>query len=207
MKTIVVLVVIGSLLSLGAAQPFWPASARPGLGVYVVEGLGGLAGVGAGAACGAAVAFGVWELYAAVVPHAGLDALGAAFVSLLVCGAALPACAGYGVSKVGENADEDGSTAGAYIGAYAALPVAIGIGVLGGVTHNSAATIAAVTAATLTIPAGAVIGYSWNSGRGADEPTFFGHRLGLPAVAFDRVERGGHVAEYGVRVQLANVKF
>jgi hypothetical protein len=208
MKTFVVLLV-SCVLSLGTAQTLGFESRRSGGGTYVLEGLGGLAGLGAGAVCGVAAAYGVGVMYAAAVPNAGWDALTAAGVAILACGAALPACAGYGVNQVGEGMTEGGgSPAGAYIGAYVALPVAIGLGVIGNNARTSAGTITGVALGALAIPAGAVVGYNWPSGR---EPGLYGDhrkgRLGMPVVMLDRVERGYHVAEYGVRVQLASVSF
>ena len=208
MKTLVVLLV-SCVLSLGTAQMGRMESQRPGGGTYLLEGLDGVVGFGAGAACGVAAAYGVTMMYVAVVPNAGWSALTAAGVAVLACGAALPACAGYGVTQVGENMTEGGgSPIGAYVGAYAAVPVAIGLGVLGSHARTPAGTITGVALGTLAIPAGAVVGYNFHSGREAGPlGAHIGRRIGLPVVMLDRVERGYHVAEYGVRVQLASVGF
>ena len=216
MKTMVVLLV-SCALSLGTAQTFRIESERPGGGTYLLEGLGGVAGLALGAACGLAV---VVTVYAATVPYAGgyrlrlgnaevpLGNVGVTAFTALAFGAALPAWAGYGVGKVGENTDEGGSQTGAYIGAYAAVPVAIGLCVLGGWTRTDAGTITGVALGTLAVPAGAVIGYNFNSGRGTGlYGTNINDRIGLPVVMLDRVEREDHVAEFGVRVRLASLSF
>jgi hypothetical protein len=206
MKTIVVLLAISCVLSLGTAQTFGfepQGSQEPS---YLLEGLGGLAGLGAGAVCGVAAALG-FGYATAWATHDGWAGLGAAYVTTLACGLALPACAGYGVTKVVSNTDDERSPAGAYIGAYAGLPVAIGICLLGSVIsgHNSTATTTAAVVGTLAIPAGAVVGYNLSSKR---ETRLYGNRrVGLPLVMLDRVERSDRSTEYGVRVQLASVKF
>jgi hypothetical protein len=208
MKTLVVLLV-GCVLSLGTAQIGRMDSQPSGGGTYLLEGLGGAVGLGAGAVCGVAAAFGVGMMYSATVPNAGWGALNAAGVALLACGAALPACAGYGVNQVGGGMTEGGgSSAGAYIGAYIALPVAVGLVALGQASETSAGTVAGWSLGALAIPTGAVVGYNWPSGR---EPGLHGaridSRIGPPVVALDRVVRDDRTTEYGVRVQLASVRF
>ena len=207
MKTLVALPVSG-MLSLGIAQLGRMESQRPNAGAYVLEGLGGVAGLGAGAACGVAVTYGVTVLYVAANPT-GLDALGVAGVTLLACGAALPACAGYGVSAVGDNMTEGGgSSAGAYVGAYAALPVAILLGVLGSNARTSEGNVTGLVLGALTVPAGAVVGYNWPSGQSAGiYGTRLDGRIELPVVALDQVVRDDRTTEYGVKVQLASVRF
>jgi hypothetical protein len=209
MRTLVVLLLVGCVLSLGTAQTFGIESRRSSGGTYLLEGLGGVAGLGAGAVCGVAAAYGVGIVYAAAVPNAGWGALTAAVVTVLACGAALPACAGYGVNQVGEGMTEGGgSPAGAYIGAYAALPVAIGLCVIGRNARTSAGAITSVALGALAIPAGAVVGYNWPPGQSAG---IYGaridSRIGLPVVALDRVVRDDRTTEYGVRVQLASLGF
>lgn len=102
MKILVVLIV-SCVLSSVIAQTLGLESRRPNAGTYMLEGLGGAVGLEAGAACGVAVTYGVTALYIAANPNAGWGALGVAAITVLVCGAALPACAGYSVSAVGDN--------------------------------------------------------------------------------------------------------
>ena len=58
----------------------------------------------------------------------------------------------------------------------------------------------------LAIPAGAVVGY--NVGVSREAPPFhFGSRLQMPGVALTSVRLPDHSVEYGVKVQLAGLRF
>jgi hypothetical protein len=60
----------------------------------------------------------------------------------------------------------------------------------------------------LAIPVGAVVGYNRSVERegGSDQPSF-GARLQVPAVALTCAELPDHSVEYGVKVQLAGLRF
>jgi hypothetical protein len=134
-----------------------------------------------------------------------------------VCVAATPAAAAYGTLRVGEALGEQGSRAWAFRGAYLGIPAAAAIAALGVVVGYAAdpwsggasySSYPFYVLAGLAIPAGAVLGYNLGAPR---EPGLFGSRyldrLGLPAVALTGVARPDHSREYGVKVQLAGLKF
>ena len=217
MKTMVALLVVSCVLSLGIAQPAWQEPQGSHEHEYLLEGLGGVAGFAVGTGC--AVGLGVGVASALYDPRetgllANFDAAVGGVIAGCALGLTVPAWTGYGVSKVGDAMDACGSAGGAVAGAYIAGPVAIGIGLLGyWVSHRNYeyrpdVFIPALVLGALTIPTGAVIGYNWHSGR---EPGLYGARLkgrlGMPLVMLDRVERTDRSTGYGVRVQLASVNF
>ena len=220
MRTLMVLLVVGSMLSPGPAQILEMDQPQPGNQVYALEGLGGLAGLAGGGVCGVAAAVCVAALtipksFSSNFMYGGAPGPPppSIWVKMLpYCALALPAAAGagLGVNRAGENLSEAGSLTGALVGAYVGLPVALGVGLLGYVIsdHNTAATAAAAALGTLAIPAGAVVGYNLSFGREAGPVgSRFDQRIRLPVVMLDRVKRGRRVAEYGVKVQLASMSF
>jgi hypothetical protein len=121
----------------------------------------------------------------------------------------LPAVAAIGTAQVGGVLGEDGSTGWAIGGAYAGAAVGTGLGFLGyyvGSRTNGLVGIPFYVVGGLTIPAGAVAGY--NLGIKREVPSHaFGDRLDAPFVALTNVELPDHSVEYGVRVQLASLRF
>jgi len=204
------LVAVVCLLSLAGAQGPWGGeSQRPRAQVYALEGLGALGGC---AGCGVA-AGGLFWLVGGFGPDINLPALGIMGVSL----ALLPAAVGISAAKAGEALGEDGSTGWAIGGAYGGAVVVVGLYRLG-LYHLALASIysqmdtpspwlgvAVVSAGVvglLAIPVGAVIGYNLG-------PTSYGvgGRLELPEVALTSTRLPDHSVEYGVKVQLAGLKF
>jgi MFS family permease len=127
----------------------------------------------------------------------------------LVSGAVLPAAAGYGTARVGRAIGEDGSTGWAIGGAYAGLPLAIGGIALGELVGDSPGhgdqspwRYPIYVLAGLAIPTGAVVGY--NLGAPSNS---VGGRLQPPGVALTSVELSDHSVEYGLKVQLAGLRF
>jgi hypothetical protein len=60
--------------------------------------------------------------------------------------------------------------------------------------------------AVLVVPAGAVVGYNLSIKK-TSTISSMGERLRPPGVTFTRVELPDHSREYGVRVQLAGLRF
>jgi hypothetical protein len=192
--------------SLAAAAPL-----RPRAEVYALEGLGVLPG----AACCGCLGYGF--AFAAFLidwdnDNPGLANQGwVAFVGslALVSVAAAPAAAGYGTARVGRAIGESGSTGWAIGGAYAGLPLAIGGVALGSFVGNSPGhgdqspwRYPIYVLAGLAVPTGAVVGY--NLGAPSNS---VGSRFQPPALAMTGVERPDHSVEYGVKVQLAGLRF
>jgi hypothetical protein len=209
MKTKFVLLAVCFLLSTAVADTLSvrrPQRSR--VGVYVLEGLAGLPGV---AGCGClAMGFGAVAFMAAW--GGGSKGTIAGAVSLEVASLALlPAAAAWGTVSVGERLGEHGSIGWAIGGAYAGLAVGAGAIALGAVVANS--THPRVGIATywpvpffvlgyLAVPVGAVVGYNLGA------PSYsVGGRLQVPSVALTGVELPDHSVEYGVKVQLAGLRF
>lgn len=206
-----VLVAVACVVSFAAAdtsQPGPELPRKPRAAVYALEGLGALPGM---AGCGClAVGFGAVAFISAW--GGGSKGMIAGAVSLEVASLALlPVAAAWGTISVGERLGEDGSKGWAIGGAYAGLAVTVGAIALGVAVVNS--THPRVGRSTywdvpfdvvgaLAIPVGAVAGYNLGV-----PSKVIGARLQPPAVALMSTELPDHSVEYGVKVQLAGLRF
>jgi hypothetical protein len=206
-------VLVVCCLAVASADPLVAAAQqRSRAGVYALEGLGALPGI---AGCGGlAMGFAFVALMAewgnddpGQNPGAVLGASSLALVSVAV----LPAAAAWGTAGVGERLGEHGSTGWAIGGAYAGLPVAVGSIALGAVVANSTRPWFRSTSycgvpfyvlGGLAIPVGAVAGYNLGA-----PSKMVGARLQPPSVALTSVRLPDHSVEYGVKVQLAGLRF
>lgn len=215
MRSKLVFVLVALLLVTAAAEiPFGGEEVRRARAeVYALEGLaafGGLVGCGCLGAGGAAVLLivGGAELGANGGYERGNPyVVGAGVGVALASAAAMPAAAGYGATKVGERLGEYGSTGWAVGGAY--VGTAVGLGFVGlGVAANrhQAASIPLYVLGGLSIPTGAVLGYNLGPKREALRPMLWG-RLQPPGVALTGAKLPDHSVEYGVKVQLAGLRF
>ena len=209
MRSRLLLIVASCLVAVTAPQV--QAQERSRAEVYALEGLGTLPGI---AGCGC---LGLGLLLAAAAISFGNDNPGsnpgwtAVVASMaLVSGAALPAAAGYGTARVGLAIGEDGSPGWAIGGAYAGLPLAIGGIALGEFVGDSPGNgdqspwrYPIYALAGLAIPTGAVLGYNL----GAPSRSDFGSRLQLPGVGLTMAELPDRSVEYGLKVQLAGLRF
>jgi hypothetical protein len=207
-----VVIAVVCLLGLAAAQVPWGGeSERSRAQVYALEGLGALGGVACAAGCGGAALgvalIGAWGSMDSPAPTSAVTMVGACLA--YVCAAALPAASGYGVAKAGEGLGEDGAQVWATVGAYIGAPIALGALAFGG---NIAAdgygrraywSVPVYVLGVLAIPAGAVVGYNL----GAPSRSHIGSRLQLPAMALTSTRPPDRQVEYGVRVQLAGLRF
>ena len=210
------LVLVAAICFGAAAAAEWPWTEepqkpqRPRAQVYALEGLGALGGAACVAACGgAALAIGIAAGYdpsSSVSSFSGpmLIGVGVAAVSAAI----LPAAAGHGAAWVGEGFGEQGSTGWAIGGAYAGAVVS-GLGLVGVPDpsgRNGWASIPLYVLCGLAIPTGAVVGY--NLGAKREVPASgFGSRLEPPGVALTSVRLPDRSLEYGVKVQLAGLRF
>jgi hypothetical protein len=211
MKSKLVLAVIACLVVTADAQELWSGeSQRPRALVYTLEGLGALGGC-VGCLCvpvGAAYACGI-DVFSDQTSET--EQLIFAFF-LAVSALPLPAAVGLGVAGVGNRLDEDGSTGAAVLGAYGGAAVSVGLWLLASQVAASqmdgpsplllAATASMGVVGVLAIPVGAVVGYNL----GAPSKSV-GGRLQAPSVALTGVELPDHSVEYGVKVQLAGLRF
>ena len=216
MKSKCVLIAVSCLLGLAGAQE------RSRTQVYALEGLGAFGATVCGTGCGlSAMVVGLLVEHPIYypVPYGSGDPSGAAVLYGLaaVCAAATPAAAAYGTFRAGEALGEQGSRAWAFGGAYLGIPAAAGIAALGVAVGYAADpwrggpsgwSYPFYVLAGLAIPAGAVLGYNLGASR---EPGLFGSRyldrLELPAVALTSLEMPDHSVEYGMKVQLAGLRF
>ncbi|MCX5772188.1 MAG: hypothetical protein NTZ09_18200 [Candidatus Hydrogenedentes bacterium] len=213
------ILVVCCVLSLAAADTPWQlqkAPPRPRAHVYALEGLGalgGLAGCAVGGGCAGLLAglvfvgppfsgTGGYEL----VPNGGWDTW--AYVMLGVGVIGIPASTGYATSRAGENLGESGSQTWAIVGAYAGVPVTAGLVAFGAELswRTPAAAVPLFVLGGLAIPAGAVVGYNFGIKREVPAHGFEG-RLQAPGVALTSVELPDHSVEYGVKLQLAGLRF
>jgi hypothetical protein len=207
MKSKFVLLAVCCMLSTAEAQVPWGGESQSSrAGAYALEGLGALGGVACAAGCGGAAY--VVAIGAAMMdsPDAASNAMTVAGVCVAgVCAAVLPAASGYGAAKMGENLGEDGSQVWAIGGAYIGVPVGAGLFLLGALLgqRTPGAAVPLYVLGGLAIPVGAVVGYNFGT------PSYggFGGRLELPAMALTGAGLPDHSVEYGVRVQLAGLKF
>jgi hypothetical protein len=210
MKSMLVLLAVVCLVATAAAQVPWGEEPwRPRWQVYALEGLGALGGV---VGCGCLAAGGAAVYVSATWSFDGPDddpgaagwvGAGVALVSAV----ALPAAAGYGAAKAGENLGEYGSTGWAVGGAYAGALVGAGLVSLGNsVSRSDAARITSYVLGGLAVSTGAAVGYNLGI-KHEVSPFGLGGRLQTPAVALTGVELPDHSVEYGVKVQLAGLRF
>lgn len=215
MKPKLVSLALACLLATASGQvPSGGKSQRPRAEVYALEGLGalgGLAGCAVGGGCagilvGAAFLGPMFHAqdYYTLVPSGGWDAWG--YVMLGVGAIAIPASTGYAASSTGDRLGESGSRTWAIVGAYAGVPVAAGLILLGTNSYEPAAAVPLYTLGALAIPAGAVVGYNLGAKREV-LPSGSGSRLQPPGVALTGVELPDHSVDYGVKVQLAGLRF
>jgi MFS family permease len=175
---------------------------RPRAEVYTLEGLGALGGV---TGC-ALVGFGGLVLSASVMP-------GAMYAWPLMVGAvaiAAPVAAGLATDRVGRLLKEDGSKKSAIIAAFVSLAPAAGLGLLGYYVSDNrgsrwVSTPLFALAVTL-VPAGATVGYNLTT-TGAKSIGSVRDRLEPPGIALTRFQRDDGVVGYGVKLQLAAVRF
>jgi len=199
---------------------------KPRALVYTLEGLGALGGIaccglGGGGCIGLGYTAVGWAGIFAVLTGSGDSGLteGASQTAWMVCGlcaVAMPAVTGYGAAAAGDRLGENGSRGWAIGGAYAGIPVAVGAVALGwNVSHpksgweNPSWGIPFYVLGGLCIPAGAVVGYNLGKPRQAADShqPDIGSRLEMPAVALTAVELPDRSVEYGVKVQLAGLRF
>jgi hypothetical protein len=197
-----------------AQQPGQERPQRSRVEAYALEGLGALPGF---AGCGClAVGFGAVAFMAAW-GGASKGAVAGAVSLELVSVAVLPAAAAWGTVSVGERLGEHGSTGWAIGGAYTGLAAGAGAIALGAIVANSTHPRVGVTTywhvpffvlGYLAVPVGAVVGYNLGAKRepGPSRPGL-GGRLELPTVALAGTELPDHSVEYGVKVQLAGLRF
>jgi hypothetical protein len=229
MKSKFVLIVLLVVLAEASADTLsLEAPVRPRLQVYALEGLGALGGMtgcalgGAGGYLAVGCVVGVTWFLAVL---SGSDGYGSGFdegwykangVVVGLCAAVAPAIAGSGAAGVGQRLGEHGSRGWAIGGAYAGGPLALGAIVLGRKIaygrdgwRDSNLDYPFYVLGGLCIPAGAVLGYNLGVPREAAGPQRpgIGSRLDLPAVALTSVELPDHSLEYGVKVQLAGLRF
>ncbi len=215
MKSKLAIIAVSCLLATAAAQEPWDGeSPRPRALVYGLEGLGALGGVACAGGCGGAAALVAAVASGALDPdHSGpgdQNATSYVFYSIAaICAAALPAATGSGAVKAGEQLGENGSPVGAFVGAYVGMLAGIGVGLASRNNYYGRWMNAPLFAVVgLGVPIGAVVGYNVGGSR---EPGLFGSRyhgkLGLPALALTSTELPDHSVEYGVKVQLAGLRF
>jgi hypothetical protein len=185
MRTTVLVVL---LVTVAAAQDLWhDGSTRPSAGDYAAEAgsaliWGVLVGTGAAAVLGAA---GFLALFNPSGASGGEQGQGAYIGALVGAALGYPFGCGLGTTIAGRSRYADGNVGGAYAGAYVGCLLPL-----------------------IGSPIGAVIGY--NTGTSRETGPFGLHRryrLQLPAVALIGAELPDHSVEYGVKVQLAGLRF
>jgi hypothetical protein len=212
MKSELVLITVICLVTTAAAQQALPGaeSQKPRAVVWALEGLGALPGV-AGCGClGLGFGFvGLMAWWGNDNPGQNPGMAAGAYSLALVSAAALPAAAAYGTARVGGALGEKGSMGWAIVGAYAGLPVAAGAVALGVHVMNDphgwdipGLGIPLYVLGGLAIPVGAVVGYNLGTPSNG-----MGGRLQPPGVALASVRLPNHSVEYGVKVQLAGLRF
>ena len=206
-KTTSVLIAVGCLVVTGAAlEPWGEEVQRPRWQVYALEGIGALGGT---ACCGLGAASPLL-LLTAIASSYGQASDSETFTALIVLSDVfLPPGAAVGATWAGRSLDEDGSLAVAIGGAYAGAIVGTGLVFTGRFVasrSSAAAGIPFYVLGGLAIPAGAVAGYNLGANREASSFSF-GGRLQPPGVALMSVELPDHSVEYGLKVQLAGLRF
>jgi len=145
---------------------------------------------------------GFWADFGMDNPGQNPRAVAVAYSLALVSAAALPAAAGYGTVRVGEELIEDGSKGWAFGGAYAG---ALALGSLGFLYRQVGGAFIGSAAGSMV---GAVVGYNLGGRREAGGYGLgFGGRLQPPGVALTCKELPDHSVEFGMKVQLAGLRF
>lgn len=196
-------VLCAAVCLVAVTAPQLQAQERSRAEVYALEGLGALPGI-AGCGClgmGFAIA-GFWADFDMDNPGQNPGAVAVAYSLALVSAAAMPAAGAYGTAKVGEGLIEDGSKGWAFGGAYAG---ALALGSLGFLCRQVGGAFIGSAVGSMV---GAVVGYNVGASHqpGSYRPSF-GSRLQPPGVALTGVELPNHSIEYGVKVQLAGLRF
>jgi hypothetical protein len=180
-----------------------------GLGTFVLgEGVGGGAGY-AGKfvlAVGLVVSINGSPVYGVPIMAAGM---GLAMVgSGMVVGA--PGACGLMIAKVGDGGHEGGSKWAAVGGAYAGVVPGVGIAYAGhrlaDGRHNGWLGLPFYVLGVFCVPAGATVGYNLSVHR-KQLSSSLEMRLESPGLTFISAELPDHSVEYGVKVQLAGLRF
>jgi hypothetical protein len=173
--------------------------------VYALEGFGAFSVAIPCAICG-----GVALAYVLDAPPASPDRAGLAVAA--ASAVVLPVAAGFGAIGAGRKLGEFGSRGGAIGGAYAGAVVGAGLAVAGFYLADRAGNYAVglpfYIVGGLAVPVGAVAGY--NSGTVREAGPYgpgFGGRFRLPALALTSAQLSDHSVEYGVKVQVAGLRF
>jgi hypothetical protein len=212
---LVTIAVICLVATAGAQLLEQEVSQRPRALVYALEGLGALGGTVCGAFGGGCTGCLAGAMFVGPMFSGSFfenyntdwDAWG--YVMLGIGAVVIPVSSGVAVSKVGSRLGEHGSRGSAIGGAYVGALVGAGIACLGFTASQSDAVhlISGILAGS-TISAGAVVGYNLgNTGEAGTYQPELGSRLQPPAVALTSVELSDHSMEYGVKVQLAGLRF
>lgn len=182
----------------GAELPWAVPRQRPRALVYALEAAGALGGV--------ATCVGVFGL-AFLASTSGPFPLGEVLLGTSIVG--LPFASGYGTYLVGDALSEGGTLGGAILGGLAGLPIGIGVLYLSLASEMHSSFPGLVATAMLSVgpvPLGAVVGYNLSIKK-TSTISSMGKRLQPPGVTFTSRELPDHSKEYGVRVQLAGVRF
>jgi hypothetical protein len=220
MRISLVLLLVVSLLSLGAAQTLEFESARPRAGQYALEGLAGLVALGAGTGLAFVIGDAVYD--ATYDPNetgwfANLDAAVGGIVAGGLVGLSLPAVSGLTVSSVSHSLDGYGSQAGAIAGAYIGAVAGVGIGFLGyqlsdrserqSGAYEPLIRIPALALGALLVPTCAVVGCSVDHPRELPIVRRDSDRFGLPAVALGCVRDADGAPQLSVDARLLSCRF
>jgi hypothetical protein len=212
MRRVVVPVILAVALASADTLLVKKAPPRSRAEAYTLEGLSALGGT---VGCGCVGTAGAYAMVIGVLgmafggPSPGAEGL--AVAGLCVAGASaalLPAAAARCAISTGGRLGEPGSQGFAYGGAYAGAVAGVAVGALGNrvAMHTEQwVGIPFYVAGALLIPAGAVAGYNTNAWRGAEQG--IGARFGPPGLQFTSVDLPDRMVEYGVKVQLAALRF
>jgi hypothetical protein len=186
-------------------QWLYAERARSPAEVYALEGLGAFSVAIPFACCG-----GVALAYVLDAPPASPDRAGLAVAA--ASAVALPVAAGFGAIGAGNRLGEFGSKGWAIGGAYAGAIAGAGLAIVGFYlaerTEDYVTGLPFYIAGGLAVPAGAVVGYNSGVVRGAGPyGPDYGGRFRLPALALTSAELRDHSIEYGVKVQLAGLRY
>jgi hypothetical protein len=216
MKTKFVLLAVCFLLSTAVADTL--SVRKPQLsrvGVYMLEGLAALPGM-AGCYC-LGMGFGAIAYMNSGSVGGKKSAIFVGAVSLsAVSLALLPPTAAWGTISVGERLGRHGSRGWAIGGSYAGLAVAVGSMASSVAIANYSLRhrtgrywyVPFLVLSGLAVPVGAVVGYNVGAPRGTGPfGSRYRGRIELPAVALTSLELPDHSVEYGVKVQLAGLRF
>jgi hypothetical protein len=222
-KVVALTMALVMILQVAGAQELPPEVTRPQRApVYAAEFGAGLAGFALVAALGFGVLYGgawITGLGLSIVFDEG-SLLGmlllppglAAMTAGLWTGVGSPLGGAIGVRAAGNAWREGGTLGGATIGAYLGLVPSAGIGYVCYRLTGEWNTISDVpiyalgTACAVCVAAGATVGYNLSIPESSAVGSL-GERLESPGVTFTSTELPDHSVEYGVRVQLAGLRF